>query len=543
MTMLLEIGRVAWIGSILALAIFVPVVVVRRRHASVADLVAQLATTSLAAIVIITALSRLTLLNPVTLAAAFCCWPIAKWVTRHRRSIGRDGRAAAWSMMLAAVRWWESGDRRAAAIRYGHAAAAEFALAWHNCIRSAHLTAFLAVAAVILVAPRMVPALLNTRLGGTAAYGELIVAQQMVTGETASLMPQPFAAMSAALSMASSIGVVHVLRWLPPIMSFLTILVLIVLVSRSSGSIGAAVIAAATMTWLSAPMHEPSTTLANLFLVLALFAWRERLAGGAIGAPAAIAATVVAALAAPYAALFICVAVGCLLVTQQGLALAVTGVAWLLLSWLQGADGPGAVAVPLAISLMVGGIVQKLAAGFPCDTRPRRLAAGLATAVCVFAAGVPRSSGIQYVEYDAAARKSLDIATTFPRYRFMVVGPVEQWALTYGRGWHMNLYEFVERVGAALERPVYQLPFNVDDVFVFVETQPFATFAREPRHVPFAVLNDPVFRHYRSLPGRSSLQFAALDVCERLRQIAPAEIYYQDDQLRIYRFMRAADGD
>jgi hypothetical protein len=46
-----------------------------------------------------------------------------------------------------------------------------------------------------------------------------------------------------------------------------------------------------------------------------------------------------------------------------------------------------------------------------------------------------------------------------------------------------------------------------------------------------------VFRHYRSLAGRASLEFAAYDVCERLRKHdAGATIYYENDRLRIYRF-------
>ena len=150
---------------------------------------------------------------------------------------------------------------------------------------------------------------------------------------------------------------------------------------------------------------------------------------------------------------------------------------------------------------------------------------------------IPRTTAAHYVEYDAAARQSLEIAGTLPRYRFLIVAPVEQWALTYGRGWHMNLFEFVDTVGAQAGEAGYALPFQVDDVFVFVETRPFAMFEHEPQHVSFPVLTDPVFRHYRSLAGRSSLQFAALQICERLRQTHPASsIYYDDGRLRIYRF-------
>jgi hypothetical protein len=71
-----------------------------------------------------------------------------------------------------------------------------------------------------------------------------------------------------------------------------------------------------------------------------------------------------------------------------------------------------------------------------------------------------------------------------------------------------------------------------------VEKQPLAI---NPLNLHLAIANsilsDPTYFYYRSLAGRTSLEFEALKVCELYQKHnSGASIYYEDDQLRICHF-------
>ena len=481
-----DIGRLLWLLAILVALVFIPAAIAARTYRPpLVSIAGSLPGTVLVVIAAVSALSPLRLLNPFTLAVACACLGVTVWMLRGRTAMIRDGRGIIRRAILGCVLWWES-PRRGEMLPWGaRTAAHEFSL----LVRRAGNTPAVAVlltAVVVLAAPRFVEALLNTRLPGPDAYSELITAQRLVSNQSDWTVPKPFAAFAAALSIVSSLAPVHVVRLLPSIVAFATLLTLVLVVYRSGRRVTTAVVAAVVIGVLAHVYpRTPVNEFADLFLVLSLLLWHETLFASRHHGPAAVASTIVAGLAAPTALILLCAAAGIVVLTP----------------------------------------------------RLQRLGFAAVTMVVLVVSLTSRTSEGRYLEYDAAARQSLNLAAAFPKYRFMVVGPIEQWALLYGRGWHMHLHEFVSSVGTHAGDPDYRLPFQVDDVFVFVETRPFAMYDSEPQHVSFPLLTDPVFRHYRSPAGRSSLQFAALEICERLREsVAGASIYYDDGRLRIYRF-------
>jgi hypothetical protein len=54
--------------------------------------------------------------------------------------------------------------------------------------------------------------------------------------------------------------------------------------------------------------------------------------------------------------------------------------------------------------------------------------------------------------------------------------------------------------------------------------------------VSFSILTDPTYHNYRSPAGRSSLEMAAMKLCERYTRLHPGRIFYEDDNVRIYQF-------
>lgn len=550
MAFLWDLGRLVWLLTLLAAIVCLPAAITARtRRPSLLSLLDHFAGTALFVILAVSVLSPLRLLNPFTLALGLACWPASFWVLSQRAALTEQAVVVLRRAVVRGAVWWESRHRGDAIVSLIRTAAQEFVLGMRACGVASTTARFVVIAAAVMVAPQLIDALLNTRLAGPHAYAELVTTQQLLASELGWAVPRPFAASVAALSLASSIAPVHVVRVLLPIVGFATVVTLIITVHRLTRALGAALIAAVVLSVMSAMSggysRSPGNEYADVFLLLSLLFWQETVSGERKYAWAATACTVVVGLAAPAVLLVVSVAVGGMLLFPR-LMLVGTGAAWLGLARFASQDMSDAPRMmdmsalanaPLAASLLFAGAFHLGTAAFRCERGARRAAIAATAAVVVALAVMPRTSAAHYVEYDAAARQSLEIAGALPKYRFLIVGPVEQWALTYGRGWHMNLFEFVDAVAANAGEPGYRLPFQVDDVFVFVETRPFAMFEREPQQVSFSVLTDPVFRHYRSLAGRSSLQFAALDICERLRETdASARIYYEDDGLRIYRF-------
>ena len=136
-----------------------------------------------------------------------------------------------------------------------------------------------------------------------------------------------------------------------------------------------------------------------------------------------------------------------------------------------------------------------------------------------------------------AARKSLELKNHLSDRTWTLVAPTEQLAQIYGSGWYQDLALFVEKYAEQADKPELNFPISGKHLFILVEKIPFVTFANEPSVLPNSILGDRTYRYYRSSPGRASLEFEALQMCEAYRRNHPnSEIYYEDKELRIYHF-------
>ncbi|MGL5942502.1 MAG: hypothetical protein ACRC2S_19415 [Waterburya sp.] len=150
---------------------------------------------------------------------------------------------------------------------------------------------------------------------------------------------------------------------------------------------------------------------------------------------------------------------------------------------------------------------------------------------------LPFSPNLTYVEYDMAARKSLELRHQFSPHTWTLVAPVEQLAEVYGAGGYQDLALFVEKYANQVSNPEFKFPITEQNLFILVEKIPFVTFPNEPSILPDTILKDATYRYYRSSAGRASLEYEAMQMCETYRQSHPdSEIYYEDRELRVYHF-------
>ncbi|GAC1648159.1 MAG: hypothetical protein NVS9B15_06840 [Acidobacteriaceae bacterium] len=142
-----------------------------------------------------------------------------------------------------------------------------------------------------------------------------------------------------------------------------------------------------------------------------------------------------------------------------------------------------------------------------------------------------------YVEHDAAPRTLLRAKGELPRASWIVVGPVEQLAESYGTGYYEDLAAFVNKNAMSAAEPSFRLSGYPLHVLVYIEKRPLPAFKEDREDLPYDVITDPTYRNYRSPGGRASLEFEALLACERYRTTHQgASIYYEDESLRVYHF-------
>ena len=493
MSALIDLGRVGWLMAVLAVSVWGPAAVAARAwRPPAATICTQLITTMCLTVIAVSILAPLRLLNPFTLALTYGSWPVARWIVAHRGRLAWDVQRATRLFALACVRQFESSRHR---VRVPKPAAM---FGPSGVLHRFDL--LFAVAVLALLGPDMRAAFSNTRLPGPAAYADLVTVEQLLEGGHDWAPPNVAASLATALSMVSAIAPVHVIRFAPPMIAAAFVVAVMLIVRRITGlrtlAMLCAIAAAAAMPHRTAPL---TAQLAWVAAIAAFYCWHAYLIDGRMRQRTAVTATALATVTAPP-----------------------------LL---------GVIALGVAAVLLFPERWRSRTSSHPISNHDAGLRALVAAATIGVLMIVPRTAAARYVEYDAAARQTLHIANSLPRYRWMIVAPIEERALVYGRGWHMNLHDFVADVGPRAGDPAYRLPYGVDEVFVFVETRPFATFATEPGDVRFEQLADPVYRHYRSPAGRASLQYAAHRICEQLRQTGhSATITYDDGRLRIYRF-------
>lgn len=166
-------------------------------------------------------------------------------------------------------------------------------------------------------------------------------------------------------------------------------------------------------------------------------------------------------------------------------------------------------------------------------TAPAALGAVLLGSALLAGAGQP-PPGNPY-QYESSARTASRIAREFPRNRWMIVSPAQELVSIYGRGWHLQLSDFVrDHSPETVANPDFRFPYPVDDLFVFIEKEPLRQTARGPA----MAADDYAFRYFTQV-GRSSLQFQAARIMAAYCSAhEDAEPYFEDGRVVVFRIAR-----
>ena len=414
--------------------------------------------------------------------------------------------------------------------------------------------------------------LMELRYSHPDSYSNLLIAQQIITGNYPGNALPVLPALTAALSILGSIEPMQTLRFLSPILGIVTVLSVgycVGVLNKNAGSALVAMFALGIYLFTSSTVVDPQlpSWIANIIDSLNYSLVRQwtgsELEIGTIALLLGLGyffdcpnqrnltykinlacSLILLAIAAPPLLILAAIApIGIL--GGKKLALFAVATAWVILAifaamtagepvWLQSF----LTTLPIPLSLLAGFLFNAIAeAGQVISAKWSEtffLALVLALSCNFLLPSVPK---LTYVEYDIAARKTLEIKNLMPRNTWTIAAPTEQLAEIYGSGWYEDLATFVEKYQDRVKDPQFSFPLGNTDLFVFVEKVPFVTFANEPDVLPNSILSDRTFRHYRSTAGRSSLEFEALQLCEAYRQNhADSKIYYENEQLRIYQF-------
>ena len=135
-------------------------------------------------------------------------------------------------------------------------------------------------------------------------------------------------------------------------------------------------------------------------------------------------------------------------------------------------------------------------------------------------------------QYESAARAVSSIAREYPRNKWMVVSPAQELSSTYGRGWHLQIYDFVRKhTPEQVARPDFRFDYTVDHLFVFVEKEPLPQAARGP-----AMAGDDYSYIYLTQSGRTTLEFQAGQLMAvYAASHKDARVYFEDEHLIVYR--------
>jgi hypothetical protein len=502
-----DLLRLAWLG-VVAFALIRAFGAGRRGvRRDPAARIALVARAVVIAVIAVNVLSRLHIYNAATVIAACTAWPVARWLKRYDWSAENAVRTAVRALVLelvrraeqpvatwVVVRWYRRTRRRAIArARVARAqmermTPAEMALA---------AAAGAAIAAAVYI--RFSAVIGEPRLGNPSLYGSVLAARQALFNAPAGMV-SALSAIGTVLTTAASIHTVHIIRLLGPVTGVAVVIASALLAGRVTRSRAAAVITAAIVAATTAHWSAGDGEIAVLFTLLGALAL-------ATGTPAArhgcLASAAVVALALPGSPVADTLRVGV----------------------------PVASAVAAGVGFALLARLVRRVRRWPLDAA----AAPLACAALIVL--LPQAPGGLFLEYSIAQAKTLEIASSLPRGQWLIVAPVEQLAEAYGRGWYEDPAAFVDRYAARAADPALAFDYSVNDIIVFVEKRPFKTFPSEAHALPFATLMDPTYRNYRSLAGRASLQARLRALCEAYaRTHDGASLYYEDDDLAIYRF-------
>ena len=410
------------------------------------------------------------------------------------------------------------------------------------------------------------------RFGHPDSYSSLLIARQFIAGTYPEINYLPsFSALAASMSLLGSIDAMQTIRFLGPILGIVMVLSVGYFVSVFSKNSFSALVAMFALgiylfTWSQIPDPQlpiwssniinslnnslvrqwtgDELEIATIALLLGLgYLFDSDRSRGISFKKNVVCSLILVAISAPSLLILIAIVPLGWLGGRKLLLIGITS-AWIILAmfavgsdrlvWTQSFLLTLPVALSLLSAILFSGIVAvvKLLSPKWAET----FCLGLAIALsCNFL--LPLTPQLTYLEYDIAARKTLEIKNLLSRNSWSLAAPIEQLAEIYGSGWYEDLALFVEQYAEDVSDPQFQFPISGTDLFVFVEKIPFVTFPNEPISLPNSILGDRTYRYYRSTAGRASLQFEALQMCEAYRQNhSDSQIYFENEELRIYQF-------
>ncbi|MBI4875505.1 MAG: hypothetical protein HY822_12800 [Acidobacteria bacterium] len=177
----------------------------------------------------------------------------------------------------------------------------------------------------------------------------------------------------------------------------------------------------------------------------------------------------------------------------------------------------------------------KLAQRLPRFVQPLLLTAGATAFALALASGMARQAPDGPLQYEAAARAVNTIAREFRRNEWLIVSPGHEVPALIGRGWHAELSEFVTAYSPAqVSQPGFKFPYEVKNIFLFVEKRPLAHASLAPSGV---TSQSEYFYGTRS--GRESLEFQAAALAAACVKSQPnASIYYEDADFLVYHIVQ-----
>ena len=300
----------------------------------------------------------------------------------------------------------------------------------------------------------------------------------------------------------------------------------------------------APLAWLSGltPDHvirlSGGLVTAAMVLAMAFAGWRRvGDAAGAILSAAAFAASLLWLNLTPsepggaeWSAIFVILAVG-----LAGEAWGAAALALLTAALIHVGLSP--VLLLAAFALTVASLLGPAMGRFPVAAR--LLPAAAALTILAAAILTPLRPAAPEHQYEAAARAAHQIAREFRTNDWILVSPGLEVAQTYGRGWHVELADFVDaHTEAKLADPAFRFSdYAAQSMFVFVEKrvldQPAFSFAHDAGSASY---------YYTTRLGRSSLEFrAARLMAAYLSSHNDATVYYEDEDLMVYRVARTAE--
>lgn len=417
--------------------------------------------------------------------------------------------------------------------------------------------------------------LLELRFSHPDRYGVLLLTRQILAGDSLEIDYLPvFPAWAAIISLLGSIDSMQVIRFLGPILGIIMVLSLGYLVRVLTNHAAAALVAMFSLgvyifTWereLIADLPEWLTRITDSLHSSLIRQWTgNELELGAIFVLLSLgyyfdtnrqqkkttafkinflAGIILVAMSAPSLSILVAIAsVG--VIGGKRLASVAIASSWIILAifasltqeqliWTQSF----LLTLPVALSLLTGLLFNTITeiVKLPANKWGETFCLALILSLSLnFLLPLPPS--LTYLEYDMAARKSLELTKLFPARSWTLVAPVEQLSEIYGSGWYEDLALFVEEYAAQVSNLEFQFPISGKHLFVLVEKIPFVTFPNESSLLPNSILSDRTYRYYRSASGRASLEFEAWQMCETyLRNHPHSQVYYEDRELKLYHF-------